>query len=65
MASLRSLIAAYIIEYIRMSISSFSAIALALPIGLTLKPIITASEAEANNTSDSVIGPTALCIIFT
>ena len=48
-----------------MSISSFSAIALAFPIGRTLKPITIASDAEANRTSDSVIAPTPLCIIFT
>ena len=43
-----------------MSTSSFSEIILALPVGLTLKPTIIASEAEANKTSDSVIAPTAL-----
>ena len=43
-----------------MSISSLSAICLAFPVGRTLKPIIIASDAEANNTSDSVIAPTAL-----
>ena len=48
-----------------MSISSLSAICLALPVGLTLNPIIIASEADANKTSLSVIAPTALCIIFT
>ena len=48
------------IEYERMSISSLSAIILALPMGLTLKPITIASEAEASNTSDSVIAPTPL-----
>ena len=48
-----------------MSISSCSASAFALPAGLTLNPIIMASDADANNTSDSVIAPTPLCIIFT
>ncbi len=48
-----------------MSISSLSAIDLALPIGRTLNPIIIASDAEANKTSDSVIGPTPLWMIFT
>ena len=43
-----------------MSISSFSANCLAVATGLTLNPIIIASEAEASNTSDSVIAPTAL-----
>jgi len=38
---------------------------LALPIGRTLNPIITASDAEANKTSLSVIGPTPLWIILT
>ena len=48
-----------------MSTCSFSDNFLALTVGLTLKPIIIASEAEANKTSDSVIAPTALNIIFT
>ena len=47
-----------------MSISSLSAICLAFPVGLTLKPMIIASDAEASSTSDSVIAPTALWIIF-
>ncbi len=53
------------IEYILISISSLSAICLALPIGLTLKPIIIASDADAKSTSLSVIAPTPLWIIFT
>ena len=40
--------------------SSLSAMLRALPEGLTLKPIIIASDAEANRTSDSVMAPTAL-----
>ena len=40
--------------------SSLSAIWRALPIGLTLNPIIIASDADANNTSLSVIAPTPL-----
>ena len=43
-----------------MSISSLSAICLALPIGLTLNPIIIASEADASSTSLSVMAPTPL-----
>ena len=43
-----------------MSISSFSATDLALPIGRTLKPITIASDADAKSTSDSVIAPTPL-----
>ena len=47
-----------------MSISSLSANCFAFPCGRTLNPIIIASEAEANNTSDSVIAPTPLCIML-
>ncbi len=43
-----------------MSISSLSAIIRAFPIGRTLNPITIASDADANNTSDSVIAPTPL-----
>ena len=43
-----------------MSIASLSATCLALPVGLTLNPIIIASEAEASKTSLSVIAPTPL-----
>ena len=45
--------------------SSLSAMLRALPEGLTLKPIIIASDAEANRTSDSVMAPTALWTILT
>jgi hypothetical protein len=41
-----------------------SAKAFAFPAGRTLNPIIIASEAEANNTSDSVIAPTPLWMMF-
>ena len=51
-------------EQERISISSLSAIARALPIGLTLNPITIASEAEANKTSDSVMAPTPLWMIL-
>ena len=59
-ASFNSLMASYIIEYVLISISSFSATSLAFPIGLTLKPITNASDAEASSTSLSVIAPTPL-----
>ena len=52
-------------EYNLISICSVSAIFLAFMEGLTWNPIIIASEAAANITSDSDICPTAFCIIFT
>ena len=48
------------IEYVRISISSFSAKERALDIGRTLNPTMIASEAEAKRTSDSVMAPTPL-----
>jgi len=53
------------ILYILISTFSFSARDIAPTSGLTLNPIIIASDAEAKVTSDSVIAPTAAWITFT
>ena len=55
------------IECRRISIFSWSASSWALRSGRTLKPMITAFEAEASSTSFSLMAPTPLCriLIFT
>ena len=53
------------IEYKRISICSCSASLRAPCDGRTWKPMMIASDAEANNTSDSEIWPTDLWMIFT
>ena len=50
------------IVYVLISTDSFSATCSDPETGLTLNPIIMALDADASNTSDSVIAPTPQCI---